>query len=88
MATTTTLSDEQIAEAITQRLREQSSRSYPNDGEFASSLELGVPQTRVKQVLGRLIRGRKIIRSRPQAEHPGDSDRPVTYRLASELVTG
>ena len=85
---TTTLSDGQIAEAIVRQIREQGRQEYSTDGEFASSLGLGVPLTRVKQVLGRLIRGRKIIRSRPQAEHPGDSDRPVTYRLASELVTG
>ena len=85
---TTTLSDGQIAEAIVRQIREQGRQEYSTDGEFASSLGLGVSLTRVKQVLGRLIRGRKIIRSRPQAEHPGDSDRPVTYRLASELVTG
>ena len=84
---TTTLSDGQIAEAIVRQIREQGRQEYSTDGEFASSLGLGVSLTSVKRVLGRLIRERKITRSRPQAEHPGDSDRPVTYRLMSEHAT-
>lgn len=83
---TTTLSDEQIAKEIKRAIRERGRQKYATDGEFASSLELGVSLTRVKQVLGRMIKARKITRSRRQPEHPGDLDRPITFRLASKLV--
>ena len=43
-----TISDEQIVESITKRISEESKRQYATDGEFISSLGLGVSQTRAK----------------------------------------
>ena len=81
-----TISDEQIVESITQRISEESKRQYASDGEFVSSLGLGVPHIRLKRVLGRLVNKGRVIRSRPQSEHPGDSDRPITYWLSRRVV--
>ena len=81
-----TISDEQIVESITQRISEESKRRYATDGEFISSLGLGVSHVRLKRVLGRLVNEGSIIRSRPQSEHPGDSDRPITYWLSRRVV--
>ena len=81
-----TISDEQIAESITQRISEESKRQYASDGEFISSLGLGVSQTRAKRVLGLMIRGGEISRHRPHPEHPGYADRPITYRLSHRVV--
>ena len=81
-----TISDEQIAESITQRISEESKRQYASDGEFISSLGLGVSQTHAKRVLGRMIRDGEISRHRPHPEHPGYADRPITYRLSHRVV--
>ena len=81
-----TISDEQIVESITQRISEESKRQYATDGEFISSLGLGVSQTRAKRVLGRMIRDGEISRHRPHPEHPGYADRPITYRLSHRVV--
>ena len=81
-----TISDEQIVESITRRISEESKRRYATDGEFISSLGLGVSHVRLKRVLGRLVNEGSIIRSRPQSEHPGDSDRPITYWLSRRVV--
>ena len=81
-----TISDEQIAESITQRISEESKRQYASDGEFISSLGLGVSQTHAKRVLGRMIRDGEISRHRPHPEHPGYADRPITYRLSRRVV--
>ena len=81
-----TISDEQIAESIIRRISEESKRQYATDGEFISSLGLGVSQTRAKRVLGRMIRGGEISRHRPHPEHPGYADRPITYRLSRRVV--
>ena len=81
-----TISDEQIVESITQRISEESKRQYASDGEFVSSLGLGVSHIRLKRVLGRLVNKGRVIRSRPHSEHPGDSDRPITYRLSHRVV--
>ena len=81
-----TISDEQIVESITQRISEESKRRYATDGEFISSLGLGVSHIRLKRVLGRLVNEGSIIRSRPQSEHLGDSDRPITYWLSRRVV--
>ena len=81
-----TISDEQIVESITQRISEEGKRQYASDVEFVSSLGLGVSHIRLKRVLGRLVNKGRVIRSRPQSEHPGDSDRPITYWLSRRVV--
>lgn len=81
------LSDEQIANALKQAIQERGLKSYSTEGEFASSLGLGASLTRVKQVLGRLITDGEVTRHRPRQEHPGDSYRPITYRLSGKSVT-
>ena len=80
------ISDEQIVESITQRISEESTRQYASDGEFVSSLGLGVSHIRLKRVLGRLVKEGSIIRSRPHSEHPGDLDLPITYWLSRRVV--
>ena len=80
------ISDEQIVESIIRRISEEGKRQYATDGEFISSLGLGVSHIRVKRVLGRLVNEGSIIRSRPHSEHPGDSDRPITYWLSRRVV--
>ena len=80
------ISDEQIVDSIIRRISEEGKRQYATDGEFISSLGLGVSHIRLKRVLGRLVNKGRVIRSRPQPEHPGDSDRPITYRLSRRVV--
>ena len=43
-----TISDEQIVESIIRRISEESKRQYATDGEFISSLGLGVSHIRLK----------------------------------------
>ena len=76
------ISDEQIVDSIIRRISEEGKRQYATDGEFIS----GVSHIRLKRVLGRLVNKGRVIRSRPHSEHPGDSDRPITYWLSRRVV--
>ena len=89
MATSTTLSDEQIAEAIKVAVRKNPERSYGSEGEFARFLKLdNTSVRRIKRVLRRLIYVHGVLwRDRaPKVNLDCHLERPITLGLLDSQV--